>query len=103
LHSRMRAAPIRSGAAFSRVIDGSIRPAPGNHAGRADTRGCTPDSAAGIKPEHAPGPGTRTPSSGYAHRSLAPVPVRYVSVDTATQRSTARQGDKRQDREETAR
>jgi|GEM_PF-3909801 len=49
---------------------------PGNHAGRADTRGCTPDSAAHVKPEHAPGPGTRTPSSGYAHRSLAPVPVR---------------------------
>jgi hypothetical protein len=35
------------------------------------------------QPEHAPGPGTRAPLSGYAHRSLAPIPVRYTSVDTA--------------------
>jgi hypothetical protein len=50
-----------------------------------------------------PGTGTGTPSSGYPHRSLAPIPVRYASVDTATQRPTALQGDTRRDREETPR
>jgi hypothetical protein len=70
--------------------------------GRADTRGCAPDSAARQAWTH-PGPGTGTPSNGYPHRSLAPVPVRYASVDPATQRSTARQGDTWRDREETAR
>jgi len=49
------------------------------------------------------GTGTGTPSSGYPHRSLAPIPVRHASVDTATQRPTALQGDTRRDREETAR
>ena len=60
---------------------------------RADTCGCTLDSAANVKarqpPERAPEP----PSSGYPHRSLAPIPVRYASVDTATQCPTALQGD----------
>jgi hypothetical protein len=51
----------------------------------------------------APGMGTGTPSSGYPHRSLAPIPVRYASVDTATQCPTALQGDTRRDREETPR
>ena len=30
-----------------------------------------------------PGTGSGTPSSGYPHRSLAPIFVRYASVDTA--------------------
>jgi hypothetical protein len=68
---------------------------------QAGTTGCTPDSAANVKPEHATGPGTGTPSSGYAPRSLAPIPVRYASVDPATQRPTALQGDTPRDREET--
>jgi hypothetical protein len=42
-------------------------------------------------------------SSVHAHRSLAGIPVRYVSVDTATPRPTATQDDTRQDRAETAR
>src|SRR5487761_275337 len=42
-------------------------------------------------------------SSVHAYRSLARVPVRYVSVDTATRGSTALQGDTCRDREETAR
>jgi hypothetical protein len=50
-----------------------------------------------------PGTGTGTPSSGYPHRSLAPIPVRHASVDTATQRPTALQGDTPRDREETPR
>jgi hypothetical protein len=29
----------------------------------------------------ASGTGTGTPSSGYPHRSLAPIPVRYASVE----------------------
>ena len=40
-----------------------------------------------------PGTGTGTPTSGYPHRSLAPLPVRYASVDPATQRPTAQRGD----------
>jgi hypothetical protein len=50
-----------------------------------------------------PGTGDRTPSSGYPHRSLAPIPVRHTSVDPATQRPTARQGDTRRDRAKTPR
>jgi hypothetical protein len=42
-------------------------------------------------------------SSVHAHRSLAQIPVRYVSVDPATPRPTPIQGDTRRDREETAR
>ena len=34
---------------------------------------------------------------------LAPIPVRHASVDTATQRPTALQGDTRRDTEETPR
>ena len=88
------ASPAISAPAFPAAL------APGNHAGRrTDTPGCTPDSAAHVKPGHAPGTGTGTPSSGYPHRSLAPIPVRYASVDTATQRPTALQGDTPRDRE----
>ena len=50
-----------------------------------------------------PGTGTGTPSSGYPHRSLAPIPVRYVSVDPALRGYTAHQGDTPRDRAETAR
>jgi hypothetical protein len=50
----------------------------------------------------APGTGTGTPSSGYPHRSLAPIPVRHASVDTATQRPTALQGDTYWDTDEMA-
>ena len=49
------------------------------------------------------GTGTGTPSSGYPHRSLAPIPVRHASVDPATQRPSATQGDTRRDRDETPR
>ena len=77
---------------------------PGNRAGRrADTCGCTLDSASNVKarqpPERAPEP----PSSGYPHRSLAPIPVRYASVDPATQRPTALQDDTPRDKGETPR
>jgi hypothetical protein len=64
---------------------------------RADTPGCTPDSAADVKPEPARGR-HRNPSSGYVHRCLAPIPVRYVSVAPATPRPTALQGDTPRDR-----
>ena len=50
-----------------------------------------------------PGTGTGTPSSGYPHRSLAPIPVRHASVDTATQRPTTTQDDTCRDRDETPR
>jgi hypothetical protein len=51
----------------------------------------------------APVRGRPCKADGPAHRSQAPIPVRYASVDTATQRPTALQGDTRWDREETAR
>jgi hypothetical protein len=50
-----------------------------------------------------PGTGTGTPSSGYPHRSLAPIPVRHTSVNPATQRPTALLGDTPRDRGETPR
>jgi hypothetical protein len=54
------------------------------------------ETSSGRKPEH-PGPrhtaGRSAPASGQAHRSLAPIPVRYMSVDTATRRRAALQGD----------
>ena len=62
------------------------------------TPGWTLDSAANVKarrpPERAPEP----PVSGCPHRSLAPISVRYVSVDTATSWSTALRDDTRWDK-----
>jgi hypothetical protein len=78
-------------------LPGRPRPREITRAGRTP-QGCTPDSAALVKPERGPRPGTGIPSSGYPHRSLAPIPVRYVSADTATRRSTARQGDTPRDK-----
>ena len=90
-----RASLARSARPASVTVSRTARPAisapafpaariPGNRAGRrADTPGWTPDSGANVKarapPERAPEP----PSSGYPHRSLAPIPVRHASVDTA--------------------
>jgi hypothetical protein len=90
-----RATRARSARPASVTVSRTTRPAisapdfpaaltPGNHAGVGRTQGYTPDSAPNVKPGHAPGPGTGTPSSGYAHRSLAPIPVRHASVDPAT-------------------
>jgi hypothetical protein len=76
---------------------------PQKRAGRRADTGCTPDSAANVKARAPPQWAPEPPSSGYPHRSLAPIPVRHASVDTATQRSTARQGDTRRDRAETPR
>src|ERR1700730_6077277 len=69
--------PLTSNSASTPHADPSSRPLhPGNHAGsRADTPGCTPDSAAHAKPGDTPGTGTGTPSSGDPHRSLTrPLP-----------------------------
>src|ERR1039457_1994425 len=57
------------------------------------------DRLAGSTPER----GMRAPASVYPHRSLAPVPVRYMSVDPATMGSTTTQDATRRDRAETAR
>ncbi len=66
-------------------------------------------------PGHCPGTGPEALRAGSgqsadrasgalaASRSLAPIPVRYASVDPATQRPTALQGDTRRDKEETPR
>ena len=70
-------------------FDRSPRPGPRPRRFRgpsADTRGCALDSAAHAKPEHA-----------------ASAARPWPSVDTATPRSTATQGDTPRDREETAR
>jgi hypothetical protein len=90
-------------------------PRPGKPAGqRADAGTCTLSSAANVKPHTGPPPRTLVRGSsvvavpvrgrpckadGPPHGSLAPIPVRYASVDPATQRSTALQGDTRRDRE----
>jgi hypothetical protein len=54
--------------------------------GRADTRGCTPDSAAHVKPGHAASAAVRGrpwKADGYTHRATGTDAVRYTSVDTA--------------------
>ena len=43
------------------------------------------------------------PASVNAHRSLAQIPVRYVSVDPATRGPITQQGDTCRDRDEMAR
>jgi len=84
-------------------------PCPGKPAGqRADAETCTLSSAANVKPCTGPPPRTlvRGPSvvaapvrgrpckaDGPSHRSLAPIPVRYTSVDTATGRPAALHDD----------
>jgi hypothetical protein len=65
------------------------RPRSGKHGGRrADTRGCTPDSAARVKPEHAADAARPWPSveNRRLHRpSWRPDAVRYTSVRTGIQ------------------
>ncbi len=75
---------------------GKSRGPPGGHRDGRPTRGQT-------SRQSTPGTGTGTQSSGYPHRSLAPIPVRHASVDPATQRPTTLQGDTHWDREKTAR
>jgi hypothetical protein len=93
-------------------------PRPGKPAGqRADAGTCTLSSATNVKPAQrasqtfvrgpsvvaAPSVAVRAKPTVPPHRSRAPIFVRYASVDGATQRSTALQGDTRRDRAETAR
>jgi len=85
----------------ARVLPGRPRESP--VAPRARPRKCTLDSAAHVKPEHAASAARPWPSveSRRLHRpSWRPHAVRYTSVDPATQRSIARQGDTPRDREE---
>src|SRR5581483_11275121 len=58
---------------------------------------------AGITPAARPSVAVRGKSTVHTDRPGGRIPVRYASVDTATQESTALQGDTRWDREETAR
>jgi hypothetical protein len=64
-------------------------------AGRPCVRDCTLDSAAHVKPEHATGAVVRGRpwKADGAHRpSRRPDAVRYMSVDTATQRNKVTHG-----------
>jgi hypothetical protein len=85
----------------------SLPPAPREVTGcRAATPGYTPDSAAHVKPRPAATAARPWPSveSRRLHRPRRRHrPVRYASVDTATQRSTALRDDTQRDKEETAR
>jgi hypothetical protein len=73
--------------------------------GRRSTR--KPDLTAHVEPEHAagtaPSVAVRKTADGAHRPSWGTDPVRYTSVDTATQRPPARQGDTSRDSEETAR
>ena len=92
------ARPAISAPAFpAALVPGKSRGPPGGHTGMDARLGGKRQARA------RPGTGTGTPSSGYPHRSLAPIPVRYASVDTATQRPTALQGDTYWDTDEMAR
>ncbi len=84
------------------------RPSPGeNHQGsgpaHGDARSTRPGTSSQDTPPARPVRGRPWKADGYTDRSGGPDAVRYASVDTATQGSTARQGDTRRDREETAR
>ena len=86
------------------------RPPAGTPGQQPDAGKCTLDSSRQRQAGTPAGVGTCGPcaaqiraSSVHAHRSLAPIPVRYASVATATQRSTALQGDTPRDRDETPR
>jgi hypothetical protein len=70
---------------------------------RTVTSGCTPDSLACVKLGCAAAAPRLWKTDGSADRSNSPDAVRYTSVDPATQRPTARRGDIRWYREETAR
>jgi hypothetical protein len=91
-HQRTRPSPPVPGEPPGRQAD------TGMHAplGGACQAGKTPASAARPRPS-VEKPTVRT------DRPHGPDAVRYTSVDTATQRSAARQGDTPRDREETAR
>jgi hypothetical protein len=69
--------------------------------GRRSTR--KPDLTAHVEPEHAagtaPSVAVRKTADGAHRPSWGTDPVRYTSVDTATQRPPARQGDTSRDRE----
>src|ERR1022692_417289 len=73
--------------------------------GRRSTR--KPDSTAHVEPEHAagtaPSVAVRKTADGAHRPPWGTDPVRYTSVDPATQRPPARQGDTSRDREKTAR
>jgi hypothetical protein len=83
------------------------RPAPGNRPGSGRTQGNAPSTPLCTSSRHAasadpvrgssvvaaPVRGRSCKADGPAHCSQAPIPVRYTSVDTATGRSTALQGD----------
>jgi hypothetical protein len=88
----------------TRIVTTHRRPHPGKSRGPAGGHMRMHARLSGKRQARdAPGTGTGTPSSGFPHRSLAPIPVRHASVDTATQRPTALQGDTCWDREETPR
>jgi len=98
--SRTAALAISAPAFPARLAPGTIRQQSGHTAG-------TPDSAPHVRPEHpherGPFVAVRGKADGYTDRATGTHAVRHMSVDTATQRSTARQGDTHRDTEETAR
>jgi hypothetical protein len=69
------------------------------------TQGCTPDSAAHVKPEHAdaarPWPSVEKPTVR-TDRPHGPDAVRYTSVDTATHRPAVKHPDTWRDTKKTA-
>jgi len=76
-------------------------PARGLPGRRADTRGMparlSGGRPAGTRRQRGPSVAVRGKPSGYTDRPVGTKPVRYASVDGATQRSTAIQGDTRRD------
>jgi hypothetical protein len=99
---------VRPAPAFRPPSSGEPRGLPGGHTGMHARLGAA--RQAGTRRQHGPSVAVRGPvrgrpckADGLPHRSLAPIPVRYASVEPAAQRSTARQGDTRWDREETPR
>jgi hypothetical protein len=86
-----RATRARSARPASVTVSRTVAPAisapafpaalvPGNRAGRRADTGMDARLGGKRQARTPSGTGTGTPSSGYPHRSLAPVPVRYASV-----------------------
>ena len=73
--SRIASPAIRAPAFPAALVPGE------NHAGRADTHGDARPTGRHTSSPNTLRPGHPHPSSGYAHRSLAAVPVRYMSVE----------------------
>ena len=103
-HHRTRPSPAAPSRETSRAAGGRRdMHAHLNRERQAARRAAPANLVRGSSVDAAPVRGRPCKADGSPHRSQPPIPVRYASVDTATQRPTAPQGDTRRDKAETPR